>query len=492
MQPFQNGVRVEASTGWHDRIECTAKQWAVPGGEVEAADPEHFAFALGLYNYLACPPQEIRGTPEAAPFGYVFGRARGQRPTVKQFIVRQKPEALFHDCPRIPAPLFAGRLRMTVANLSGATSLNPSTIQRAAIGIANLSLNPLRYARHQTPDNRGSRLRTRVYLPESQDHLFKRTMRHQINGEYSPDGGDNWIPRHEDGTLSVSLERAAALRPRYFQAVFDCISAEINRAALCMNRGAVVPPFNMTLGTVETFWEFAIDSPSSLVASLADRAASFAAELVLNSYHDRRQEGNRVLQFKARGGVLLKIYAKTNKRLRIEVEHDFTKCGREFRQRRQCPSVTAVESALMYAREDAAMIVNDFLAHCDTLAFQPATSRPPVALMLQVLHATRSIDEAQSLLETLCAEGRLVTRQDHPLNAAIVRLKQEQVLTNRASSRVYRVTPQFNYALERIRTENLLPMFLNPMSTIHRSSSVPLTPAPRTRRPRSRVSPSGL
>ncbi len=228
--------------------------------------------------------------------------------------------------------------------------------------------------------------------------------------------------------------------------------------------------FNLTCA--ETYFEFSSGglTPIWLVASL---------EEPLRSYNELRLrvrdypippiwDGigmSRVLTLTIRNGVKLKIYAKTDRRVRVEVVHDLTSAlipaeigdlG-SSRKKHTFATIEGVARLLDALRNDAAKVVNDVFRHLRNSAALPATDKTGIDLVRDFTTTVKLRDTARILFDALIDKGSITSLTQY--RVALARLRKAGILqtqdTNHRKEHV--VTAQYRHALKMLREHSAFP-----------------------------------
>lgn len=464
MQRFTTAERVSASEAIHDRIELKFIDCFV--NDPDARNIPAHSLVVFL-NYLATPPELIRDelrsnrnarrsetaqhTTGAAAHGMIFTRAGGTRADFRKLDVRKSPSLLRDNAGEIPRPLFAGRLRANVTSLQSLISIRLT---------ADLKLNPTHYVRHSLPRGR----RRQVLAPFAD--VFEREESPDTGTEQSLDGRDNWIPLTEANAYPRTASEIAALRQQYFLSVHSRYAYEIETAARRCRFEVQPSPlaYRGQLGVCESYWEFLHDEPIRLVEAMEPIVLRFCAYVEAHKFVRENIVNSVMLRCTVRKGVILRIYSKTNRRIRIEVEHDLSSCNVPVEGEIAFQSLADLEAGLETMREDSARIVNQFLEMADEPSAHNATQLSPAALWLRVLGATRDdAEQAEQILQLFCTTGRIVANKLNPLTPAIKQLGRWGFVRNRARSNVYYPSAACRYAVQVLAEIGRLPMlFHNP------------------------------
>ena len=345
-----------------------------------------------------------------------------------------------------------------------------------------LSLNPTRFLRHQNSGN---------YIPPRRDFASTTATFFEANAisetdEFALDGEDNWIP---DLPAFENLSHPAfshRIVRDYIEGFLWEINLDATQAADSVPIGFRddLSDKRFNVRYVETYFEFAVPdmSPPHMVSSLEPLLQSYN-ELGLTG-KDWRFAGpqpwsglSRVLIVKIRTGVLLRVYAKTNKRVRFEVVHDLTKASVPKlptesiaeEARHTSPTLDGVYRILRRVRTDAAQIVNSIFEHMRNRAALPSTPKTSLRFLSDVLREVGDDDDAELIL-WLLIERRGVTSLPR-LRSALKKLRRAGILRVRQRNRrrEYVETEQYQHPLQMLRGHGAFPH----LTTRHRTRTPP-------------------
>lgn len=472
--------RVDFNTGRQDKIQIAIEGWQVVGS-TEAA-------ILDFYTSLGSPPPvAYRGrgvrqdlgimygwlfnSPSAAPWGNGKKTLTVRSGTLQ---IEGEPPTFIHR------PLFSGRCEWTP--VSGPRF--PTVKARLA-----LDINPTRFLRHHPFDAEGGAGMQERELPLT------------IHGEASFDREDNFLPL--SGRLWSQVKPGRWLRQvlRYIQKIEQVFADELVRGLEL--EGTSLNPLerpHYSVGYVETYWEWLSDDPLRLVHDLAPLVRSFARRPSRQRNYEYEQheldQDMAIVSFEYSPGELVKIYAKTNYRIRIEVCHRFngrtgrfqfpavTGEGRSAARSREhtFDSLVGVMTLFERLRERSSTIVNELLAHFEAHGSIPESHFSAYHLIAVITHhlaiPSRArageivpTNAARTILSMLVNNGSLAAGGEQPaVREGIRRLAQFSVLQRNSRGR-YVVTEPFRHALATLRA--------NTWSLITAPS---LPPPPRRRR----------
>lgn len=152
-------------------------------------------------------------------------------------------------------------------------------------------------------------------------------------------------------------------------------------------------------------------------------------------------------------GIVLRVYAKTNKRLRFEVAYKPSSARTDF-YTTQFNSPSSLADALVTARTPAAHRLQQVLGAIRMLANVVSEQKAPHELISDIYAAVPNVEHAQTLVSTLISCGRVAAYPKGSMRDHLVRLRQCGIM--RSFSRagndfVWTVTPRYRYALAILR-----------------------------------------
>jgi len=226
------------------------------------------------------------------------------------------------------------------------------------------------------------------------------------------------------------------------------------------------------LQEVETYWEFRADSPLQQISDLKAALQNFNELDVATRHYKDAELGNGVcITVPIRAGVDLKVYAKTNRRIRFEVVHDLKECSTpahilgSSRDPHTFSSLSGVYRKLGLLRQDAAEIMSTVFQHMRQQNTLPTTPKRALHLLYDILQAVADPEIARVLIWTLVSNQRVVSMP--PLTPYLKELKRRGILEiqPRNQTRAYVVTPAYRFALEALASNSNFP----DLTTRHRS-----------------------
>lgn len=432
LPPFSFEATVSPQTARQDKVEILVEH----GTSLDdAAD-----FAVFLH-YLGSPPAHSDDEPTA--FGRIFCRPRRQHPPFADQQIRRRS---LSRQPGVPAPLFSGSM-----NVIGRSP--PWRIKTL------LSLNPTRFVRHQAGSNPSRRMLRENVPPRP--HLLQTDVPAERDGEFALIEADNWIPDSRLWGLFASRRYWPIHLRNYISGTLEAIGSEITRACDQVGVGIRREAQSwLNMRSVETYWEFASDDPVGMVRALEPLLATYAVSRIDSADYPVRTaesvENSRRISLRTRVGETLKIYAKTNRRIRFEVTHHLGG-PTPFRLPAGGHTFSNVAGLLGLFRHLAvcsAARVNNVLHHFRRQASAPEAHKPVLWFIADVQAACETPQAAREILQVLVNNGSIVVGNRTALGivhrATLARLVRNGVLAS--SNRRYLVTAPYRRALEQMQS----------------------------------------
>ncbi|MEP6669406.1 MAG: hypothetical protein ABJF10_09655 [Chthoniobacter sp.] len=291
-----------------DKVDLELGGWEVHGlgkdRQGEHAFKQYASSPPGGSADMAWPGD---GTP--AMFGWFFTRPATKGKDAGKLLIRRQSLTDKSNNRRHEAPLCGGYCLFYRDKKPHPETGNP--VHRAKL---RLALNVQRFIRHQARKDNAS-------LPRTNRLQRWRESRNTYGDEFSYDEEDNWIP-HEPAWDKFAAREW--FRP-YVELIAKQVDETFERACVYSNAGELSPavtakrigkPFS--LSTVETLWEFPSENPVADVFDIGaklmhlKRQGAFARE-------SQRVRNSPCIVVPIAQGVKLKLYAKTNRRIRFEI-----------------------------------------------------------------------------------------------------------------------------------------------------------------------------
>lgn len=322
--PFTLDTQFLPDDAGEDKIDLDLGKWRVFGLNPGDSVVDEFK------SYLSSPPEDDEdlawdstAVPGAPPlYGAFLCRLSGKED--RKFWLRK--QALIHptDSRRIEPPLCSGFCRFRLD--SQRLPITGDFIHSAKL---RLSLNLQRFIRHQPPQDNPKR----PHVPRLERRKDKRALH---GDEQSFDGQDNWLPDTPEWRTYAAKEHMG----KYLELIGDQMGKELSRACDIIEKGVLQTDTEndwskvgwdredtYSLSQVETLWEFPADNPITTVWELGTKLMHLSkAEGTVAMHEMQVKEAGRCFNspcfsIPIAENVRLKLYAKTNKRIRFEIVH---------------------------------------------------------------------------------------------------------------------------------------------------------------------------
>lgn len=419
---FNFDTTVTADQGRQDHLDITMNL-----GKLEGTTNQIDRFRKAL-----CPVAED-GFPEClTSHGWIFNRPR-QRNTYRheQEIRTRKARG---DGSVASPPLFSGKLAY-----GGYYRRHMNDITEASL-LLKLNCNPTRFARFSPPRPDGA---------EPANDLFGESAPVPEDGEVSTDGKDNWIPAgpHDD-YYSPSRWRWHVVR--YIREIREAVEQDIRTAknlADTEKLGRVGPLY--TFRRVETYWEFLSPNPMAVVCDIDRLMSGFCSGGSRTKYN-----GNFAsYRYQIARGVELCVYAKTNRRIRVEVRHDLSENIPPTVAQRTASSFIGFRRILEACRVEGCDVVNNMFAHLRSRGSIAKSHVNEALLMVRIGRIIKDDSLAVMIVETLRARGGIAPdKKSAPLRKGLDRLQYGGVLQWDAASGLYVPTSDHAHAAMTLRS----------------------------------------
>ncbi len=446
-------TRVSEDTARQDKIELVLGNWLLG----QADDGTLSLFFAGLTT----PDASDNFLAGVAPFPDQyrwFSRHTHFNPTMPKLAVRGAGRG---RGPGLNSPLVAGSLETKYAQQ---TDYHASSLGRLSRRLRlRLSINPTRFVHHQPL---GEWVARRTLSVDQWDLpapiLFSGRPRLFDLDEVSLDGADNVL----FGRPTMLFAKAEAWQghvQRYWNAFLTTFDGVFRQSAE-MAGVSIFPREEINLQSMQTYWEFAVADPPGwvkeiepviLALGLGAEARTFAFPY---GFANTELNGNvRSLTARLASGVKLRIYAKTSKRVRFEIEHDFTANSRPLNSDLGRGHVSSDFNDFLrwvrLAAHDAAEHVNRVLTRLE-LAFARRGDEASVTdLIIAVTQNVGDAVKAGQILSCLAANSRVSTFAGFDLNESIRRLARVSILQPvRSGSRSYVLAHRFHRAARALST----------------------------------------
>lgn len=431
LQQFHWDVRVSDANAKQDRIEITVEGISVYGDFDEL---DRFVAALTCDPVMAT--HFVNSLGEVDKRLLYFRHPQGNNPNRSTLHIR---EGIW----------ISGEPRLTSlvnGKLFAYRRASPNVTTRGVLSLRGvLYINPTRFVAYQRMPSRSLLARA-----PSAWHLGDPTLyesRPAYHGdEISLESADNVILAQ----VRQSFSRPDAWR-YHVRRYFSAVDFGLHRALQLAARQASVdlsPDISYRLSSIETYWEFSAPSAISLTDELVPRYQQIShqsARYRPREEHDQNSTGIRVALTRGR---VVRMYSKTQKRVRFEI--DFDKHG----LRRTLPSVRitrleALTELVTSVSAYAADRMNEIFAVAHVVS---DNDRLTIGSMLdQIRNSSPDADVAWTMLQLLRRSGRIDTRSQPSLRLAANALRRKGVLIRAMRrSHILTIHPDWRRALQKL------------------------------------------
>lgn len=380
-------------------------------------------------------------------------------------------------------PLLSGHIRHQLLNPGSnrpeSADENPEDFGPSRYAIsAPLSINPTRSFNHYSRQQMITLSDDAEAFPSVP--LFSTRDAHTCGYEHALDNNDNVIV-HPAHARKLSASMWPVFRHHMIRSADDYLSALIESGtAVCgLDAASTIRAATYQLRYVETYWEFQDQDPIALVHSLRPRIRAIGTIVrEIEHLQDVRlyetQHQNAVsYRVVLANGIELAVYAKTNKRVRLEVRHtmsDLTSGIDGLPTSFECYSIEQVNAVIEQIAISAQRRLNAVMDVLTSELDEGQTSFSTYDLLTEIMLAcdraiadrdwrgTRHRDASRTAYQTIVSS--LIVRNSYrvvsgdPYGHIIQRLRRRRVVCNEGrGGRTYRLSPEY----QRARLE-LLPM----------------------------------
>lgn len=346
------------------------------------------------------------------------------------------------------APLFTGHLVIKKTASSNTVDSYKLTLK--------LKINPTRFCAYQSvPIHKKVNGNTERSLL-STSNLFATQDRISHANERTLDGKDNLFLKPVSKLNGSDLLWAQNIK-RYITSIIDYLNAEINT----YSSGYFLlwgHDYYFSLKTIETYWDMRCSNPVGKIKALEDNFLTMGNNASVSYYTDAGKiiEGSSLaLVAEFRSKERLKLYAKTNKRIRLEVEYKYNQNaslaeGGTYTTR----SLDNLISMIYFASSQSAKLANTFFTSLHEYSKYPNIPQESALTFIQLLYRKiGDIKLAEETLVLLTPSGGLSTSNLNPdLRKALKPLVSAGLIVRegRPINR-YLVAPRFMSAVQEIK-----------------------------------------
>ncbi len=251
--------------------------------------------------------------------------------------------------------------------------------------------------------------------------------------EHSLDGKDNILM----GRSLIQYARRDAWGihlARYWHAIRSKIDDLITEAAEHVGLEVAWHP-QINFKRLETYWEFAMEDPVSWVREVEPVLTPIGLSFEARTYSypdglsaDAVVGNSRSLTIRIRPGVTLRVYAKTDRRVRLEIAHDFQENASVIGRRHTSEDETLFFRWLETATVAAAAELNAVLARLDEANVRDGDQASVMQLVLAVTNALGDEAKAERALTLVATNGFLVVTIGSGLRDIVRKLRERAIL----------------------------------------------------------------
>lgn len=437
MELLPHALIVEASNARQDRVLAAFKNWTFTGTVDE----------FGIFgDHLS------RAYEEAGNSRRLFNKRGGMFPFAPRWQVSGGKQE--RDFVRSGTPLFGGSLRArhVAGNLAG---------QRCCWELeADLALNPTRWAMFEPS--------TLHRMPKSEWFNVPINMFATATGgpqEPSLTGGGNVVAGTQRRQAMAHPSNWRIQLERYVYGTLDYLDQRFRTVA--DHAGGLVQrrPDDVTLKTVETYWEIGATNALGFVRRLELPLRAQASKSHVRWWPtdprsptvDRTteigtEENSPVVRIQLAKGTSLRVYAKLSDRVRLEVIHKARDAGCFGRTKTE--DIATLFGWFDLAAIDASERVNRILRSLEKSVGPTRYDHPPHQVAIDILRALRNTTFGEDALHILVRDGRLVRSPQSSFGAVIDRLVNQGILEHveqTGSDHLYTPTARYRHGLELLR-----------------------------------------
>lgn len=418
-----------------DKIEITLGRWVVEAIDIKMSE---FLQHLGDSNN-----QSELGLAKA------FVSKNSIRDSYKYNLSILKPR--YRNTLQDDAPLFSGKLVVTrIAHRATADVYNL---------VLHLSINPTRFCVYQEPPSEHTNSST-LRLSEN-TILFTKQDRTAYQDEESLDGKDNVIlqpgakSNSSDELWEQNLERYVQGIRLFFQGQIEAF--ESYTAGFSLNSYEE----EYSIRKVENYWDIPIQEPLLFVKKIAPTFVALSNDTSIRTYNDafeRYQGSSSRLQGKYRNGEYFKIYAKTHRRIRLEVTHNFTENANHAVDRRY--TVNNIEAFINFIDQSAnvakSLLDNVWIEITSHYSMSRFDANSGLTFVKRFYSIVNDADLAGDLLTELSTIGGVSSRRLSEGRRDALRALEQAGLVRHYTRPIYRytVSPSFSNSVRALGLSN--------------------------------------
>lgn len=460
---FATDAFVSSDTAKQDKIEYILQNYIGIGGRT-AEDLN------AVLEYIGAPPPVDGHSRQREDYGGTYSEVFNRR--TNEELRPQKMNIRSSDLPirqgrrivKIPPPLIKGHCDWNYRQGGRQETRVPYSLT----GTLVLSANPTRFVRYRS---------VALPLPEGMQKPLESAP--PPYRERSTNGDDNFFPLSGRLYARLKPDQWRAHLERYFRAIEETFDAEVDRVREQMAHHLVrfqprlsenVKKYNIKV--VETYFEWRCEEAVKMVADLAPFTKTFSSrqrreETYLAEPFSEDDRDMTVLNVDITRGERLKIYAKTDQRVRMEVVHQFHKGKHRFQFprdhdeqgnviRSSAHTFSTLEEVLQFlerAQRRAADVVNSFLRHVNNQSRIIPSQISAYRALLHVLRAIpndfSTVQEVTSLLVN--GNGLSPGGESPSLRNAIAALCRHGIIEMNERQSRYVITRNYRHAFKMLK-----------------------------------------
>lgn len=242
----------------------------------------------------------------------------------------------------------------------------------------------------------------------------------------------------------------------FVQHLVDCDVLPV--ASSPNSTGSIYEPTEYSLGDIEFYWEFDHETPIAFVDTLTHYLPRVAKRMRVTRKQLGRIETEVSLQSQSATIFLsrnrqVKVYAKTNRRIRFEVT--FPDGYRSTTYRRSTyGTLEEFIAAVSHLKAEAADTLNDVFSNLWNWVDPHRLDATPDQLRAAIVSAAEDPFVATTIIYNLAKHGRIALKPGDPLRPTVKRLaklSRPVLRTLRTDRNVYVVERRFEYACRNLR-----------------------------------------
>jgi hypothetical protein len=454
--PFTFDTKFSADDAREDKVDLELSGWAVVGLGTDEGSEHVFK------DYMSSPPagsEDLawKAGEEAARYGWLFLRPHLEGKDRNKLLIRK--QVLIHpqDRRRHEAPLSAGHCLFYRDRKSRLVTRHLAKLR--------LSLNVQRFTRHQYQSDTPSKLKS--------FRLQRRRENRSMHGdEFALDGADNWLPQGAAWKMAHKSEHLAG----YVLLIAREVERDLSRACKYSTDLEQSGDEWTSIGwerenesyrfeKVETLWEFPSENPIGDVLQIGAKLMHFNREGAI-AREFSRVRNSPCFVVPIGEGVQLKLYAKTNQRIRFEVVQSdlgrrrgellaeagiVVRKGEEWKR-----PFSEIPKVMKAIRARAAAHMNQVMDEIRGVKIPPVKACSVVKLLSEVTAAvfsspfmSRRHSDLQTLLFCLCYQrGYRGQIKKGPLSIALSTLERRGVLTFDRARQFYKLAKDYEGAAD--------------------------------------------